>query len=82
MASPVDTSYIPRHNIPTVYVYPKVDQAMSYSKKSYAFIPTKLAPDQMLQILLGITHTAPLASALQLKFIKLCQEYDLRSRQI
>jgi hypothetical protein len=82
MSSPSETSFVPKDNVPrtfgrtTVYVYPEVDTTMSYSERSYAFMVTKSAleaagipHDQMLQILAGITRTAPLVSVLQSKFI-------------
>jgi hypothetical protein len=53
---------------------------MSYSEKSYGFMVTKVALeaagiplDQILQILAGITRTAPLVSVLQSKFVDLAK---------
>ena len=78
-----DMSFIPKENVPctfgrqTVYVYPELAADMSYSEKSYGFMVTKsslesagIPFDQMLQILAGITRTAPLVSVLQSKFNK------------
>ena len=80
--APSDMSFVPKENVPrtfgrqTVYVYPELAPDMSYSEKSYGFMVTKSALeaagipfDQMLQILAGITRTAPLVSVLQSKFI-------------
>ena len=80
--APSDMSFVPQENVPrtfgrqTVYVYPEIAPDMSYSEKSYGFMVTKAAweaagiPfDQMLQILAGITRTAPLVSVLPSKFV-------------
>ena len=83
--APSDMSFIPKENVPrtfgrqTVYVYPELAPDKSYSEKSYGFIVTKSALeaagipfDQMLQILAGITRTAPnLWISLKTRFIKL-----------
>jgi hypothetical protein len=58
-------------------IYPRLTPDMSYYEKSYGFwmvIKLALKPvgiplDQMLQILAGVTRTAPLVSGLQSKFI-------------
>jgi hypothetical protein len=61
---------------------------MSCSEKSYGFMVTKSALevagipfDQMLQILAGVTHTAPLVSLLQSRFVDfaknlICQAWN------
>ncbi len=80
--APSDMSFVPQENVPrtfgrqTVYVYPEIAPDMSYSEKSYGFMVTKAALeaagipfDQMLQILAGITRTAPLVSVLPSKFV-------------
>jgi hypothetical protein len=72
MSSPSETSFVPKDNVPhtfghtTVCLYLEVDMAMSYSERFYAFMVSKSALEaagiphnQMLQILAGITCTAP-----------------------
>ena len=84
--APSDMSFVPKENVPstfgrqTVYVYPELAPDMSYSEKSYGFMVTKVALeaagiplDQILQILAGITRTAPLVSVLQSKFVDLAK---------
>jgi hypothetical protein len=77
-----DMYFVPKENVPrtfgrqTVYDYPELAPNMSSSEKTYGFMVTKAALeaagipfDQMLQILAGITRTAPLVTVLQSKFV-------------